>query len=169
MSHANRSTGCPLASGLLALSGFLLSGCGDDGGLERRYAVSGNVTYKGAPVKKGSINFVPVKPEGHAAAGTIADGYYSLTTLNPGDGAIPGMYKITVDDREPDQQKMKAEADAQAKKQGREFSQIPQEIQAKAMRKAKGVVPGKYQIASTSDVEKEVKAQSNKIDVELKD
>lgn len=169
MSHANHLAGRYLAPGFLALSGFLLPGCGDDGGLESRYAVSGTVTYKGAPVKKGSINFVPVKPEGHPAAGTIVDGKYSLTTLNPGDGAIPGAYKVTVDDRELDQGKLKEAADAQAKKQGSQFSQIPQELQAKALKTAKGTLPGKYQLASTSDVEKEVKAQSNSIDVELKD
>ena len=78
-----------LALTLLASVGFLSPGCGDDGGLAERYSVSGRVTYKGEPVKKGAINFVPGKPEGHPAAGTIEDGYYSLTTLNPGDGAIP--------------------------------------------------------------------------------
>jgi hypothetical protein len=75
--------------------------------MEPRYAVSGKVIYKGAPVKKGAINFVPTKPEGRGAAGQIADGYYSLTTLNPGDGAIPGKYKVMVDDRQQDEEKLK--------------------------------------------------------------
>ena len=35
------------------------SGCGDDTGLAKRYAVSGKVTYKGQPVEKGTISFMP--------------------------------------------------------------------------------------------------------------
>ena len=86
-----------------------------------------------------------------------------------GPGAIPGTYKVTVDDRQPDAGAMKTEADAQAKKAGVQYSMIPQEIQVRAMKAAKGSLPGKYQIASTSDLEVEVKAQSNKINLELKD
>ena len=155
---------------LLSASALLAAGCGgDDGGLEQRYSVSGTVTYKGEPVKKARISFVPTKPDGHAASGTVVDGQYNLTTLNPSDGAIPGTYKITVDDRELDAAQVKADTDAMAKKTGAVYNAIPQELQAKALKQAKGIVPGKYQIASTSDVEKEVKAESNKIDIELKD
>jgi hypothetical protein len=46
---------------------------------------------------------------------------------------------------------------------------IPQEIQAAAFKSAKGVVPGKYQIAETSDIEVEVKPEKNSIDIDLKD
>jgi hypothetical protein len=154
---------------LLSASAVLAAGCGDDGGLEKRHSVSGTVTYKGAPVKSGRISFVPTKPDGHAASGNIVDGQYYLTTLNPGDGALPGTYKITVDDRELDAAKVKADTDAMAKRTGAVYNAIPQELQAKALKLAKGIVPGKYQIASTSDIEKEVKAESNKIDIELKD
>ena len=53
-------------------------GCGgDESGLGRRYKVTGKVTYKGAPVPHGTVNFLPVKPpapEGRAASGEIKDG-----------------------------------------------------------------------------------------------
>lgn len=154
----------------MAASATMAAGCGDDGGLGTRYAVSGKVTYKGVPVKKASISFVSKEPEGRGAAGSVVDGYYSLTTLNPGDGALPGTYKVTVDDREVDMGKLQTDSDALAKKRGvGKFGSIPQELQAQASKAAKGSLPGKYQIASTSDVEKEVKAQSNTIDIDLKD
>ena len=130
----------------------------------------GGSPYEGEPAKKAAINFVPTASEGRGAAGSVVDGYYSLTTLNPGDGALPVTYKVTVDDREVDMGHLQADSDALAKKKGLEkFGSIPQELMGKASKAAKGSLPGKYQIASTSDVEKEVKAQSNKIDIELKD
>jgi hypothetical protein len=165
--HRNRVPR-PLLPALAASLALLATGCGDDSGLDRRYAVSGKVTYKGAPVKTGAISFVP-SGDGRGAAGRIEDGYYTLTTLDPGDGAIPGKYKVTVDDRQLDEAKLKAQAEELGRQKGMKLSMIPQEYQAAALKQAKGVVPGKYQIPSTSDVEVEVKSQSNTIDIQLKD
>ncbi len=153
---------------LLSVLALIGLGCGDDG-IGKRYAVTGKVTYKGEPIKKGTINFVATTADGRGASGSIVDGYYSLTTLNPGDGAFPGIYKVTVDDRQLDAQKLKADADAQAKKRGVTYNAIPQELQAQASKSAKGALPGKYQLTETSNLEKEVKAQSNTIDFELTD
>src|SRR5262249_15205348 len=82
----------------IALAGLgllLVSGCGDDG-LPRRYPVSGDVTYNDKPVAQGIVNFIPQGDKGRAASGTIVDGRYELTTLAPGDGAIPGNYRVIV-------------------------------------------------------------------------
>ncbi|MHC5539955.1 hypothetical protein ACYOEI_17180 [Singulisphaera rosea] len=159
----------PLASSAaLTASALLVGGCGDDG-LGTRYPVSGKVTYKGEAVKKANISFIPTSPDGRGATGPVEDGHYTLTTLSPGDGAFPGSYKVTVDDRQVDSGKVQAEANEQAKKKGLTYNAIPQELQIKAAKKAKGALPGKYQIPETTDITKEVKAQSNSIDVELKD
>ncbi|WP_406694704.1 hypothetical protein V5E97_26990 [Singulisphaera sp. Ch08] len=144
-------------------------GCGDDSGVATRYPVSGKVTYKGAPIKKASINLVPNDPEGRPAGGKVVDGEYVLTTVNTDDGAIPGKYKVTIDDRELDADAMRASADAEAKKKGVSYSVIPQHLQAGALKKMKSLLPGKYQIASTSDLEVEVKNESNTFNLELKD
>jgi hypothetical protein len=152
----------------MATLALLMPGCSDDG-LGTRYSVSGAVTYKGEPVKKATINFVPTKPDGRGASGTVENGSYTLMTLNPGDGALPGTYKVTVDDRRIDTEQVKAQSDAQAKKRGVTYNVIPQELQIKASKAAKGSLPGKYQIPDTSNIEKEVKAQSNTIDIELTD
>jgi hypothetical protein len=143
--------------------------CGDSSGLTTRYRVSGKVTYKGEPVKKAVINFVPVSGDGRGAAGQVEEGSYALTTQEPGDGAFPGKYKVTVDNREPDEAKMKSQAEALARKTGMRPGVIPQEFRAAAMKNAKGTLPGKYQLAATSDLEVEVKPESNTLNIELKD
>ncbi|WZP00916.1 hypothetical protein EP7_002575 [Isosphaeraceae bacterium EP7] len=147
-----------------------LAGCGDDdGGMPTRYAVSGKVTHKGEPVKKGSINFIPSAEDGHAASGNIQDGTYQLTTLKPEDGAIPGTYKVTVSDRQLDSGALQAESDALAKKKKVTYTRIPPELQAKAVakHKATGTIPARYEAPTTSGLEKEVKSGSNTIDIEL--
>ena len=69
----------------------IAAGCGEDDGIGTRYPVTGNVTYNGKPVESGMITFTPDNPDaGRVATGNIRDGYYSLTTLAPDDGALPG-------------------------------------------------------------------------------
>ena len=149
-------------------------GCSDDG-FGTRYKVTGTVKYKGEPVAKARISFTPTaESKGRAASGDVENGSFTLTSLNPGDGAMPGEYKVTVDDREADEGAMKAEADKAAAKKGVEggFSggkMIPQDIQAKALKAAKSRLPGKYQLPSTTDKTVTVKAETNKFDIELTD
>jgi hypothetical protein len=159
----------PVLSAAIATVIVLGPGCGKDDGLSPRFPVSGKVTYKGEPVKKAVINFVPNDPEGRPAGGTVEDGQYELTTLNPKDGALPGKYKVTIDDRALDPNAMRSEADSAAKKKGVTYTAIPQELQAKALKSLKSSLPGKYQIASTSDLEVEIKPQSNTLNLDLKD
>ena len=136
-------------------------GCGDTTGLARRYPVSGKVTYKGQPVEKGRISFIPSTADGNPAAGQIENGQYTLTTLAPDDGAIPGKYKVTVLAQEIDDSEMKAIA------KGGQFHH--DKTYAKAMKNAKAVVPSKYALADTSGLEREVAAQSNRFDIDLTD
>jgi hypothetical protein len=149
---------------------LLALGCSDDG-LGKRYAVSGTVNYKGQPVSKARISFVPLKGTGPGASGEVVAGKFaSLTTLNPGDGVLPGEYKVTVDQREIDEGKVKAATEDLGKKHGMDkVSQIPPELQGKAMREAKSEIPGKYQIAETSDLTAKVDASNTTFSFELKD
>lgn len=150
---------------MLFASVIAIIGCSGGDGLDKRYAVSGKVTYKGAPVAYGQINFMPDKPEGRGATGQIKDGEYSLTTLEPGDGAFPGSYSVTVDAKKADF----SEAEAEAKKKGSTSAFIPQDMVAKANAKAKNAVPDKYGVLSTSPLKAEVKTQSNTINFDLTD
>ena len=155
---------------LLAGPSFLfVLGCGGDE-LGTRYPVSGKVTYKGAPVAKGTISFVPEEAEGRGASGTIENGSYSLTTHTPGDGAFPGKYTVTVDTREIDEAAQKAATEKFAKEKKIEgLMEVPQDVRAKLSQQAKASTPAKYLSTSTSDLKTTVEAHSNSLDFDLRD
>jgi len=144
------------AAGLLGILG-----CSDESGLAKRYAVSGTVNYNGTPVAKGTITFVPNAADGRSAAGEIADGYYTLTTAEKGDGALPGSYKVTIMSKEVDTTKLQEVAKGGQFHHDKDF--------AKAVKTAKSLVPARYGLADTSGLTAEVKAESNKIPFDLKD
>lgn len=76
-----------------ALGHLFLAGCGD--GRPRRVPVSGRVLIDGKPLEYG---FVQVIPKGsRPASGKIgADGRFTLTTFNKGDGCVPGKHRVAV-------------------------------------------------------------------------
>src|SRR6516162_8847585 len=87
--------------GLAATWGIALVfvlGCGDDGGLGRRYPVHGRVMYRSQPLEIGRITFHPIDTAGPArdATGTIRNGYYTLSTIGGDDGAFPGSYRVAI-------------------------------------------------------------------------
>jgi hypothetical protein len=74
----------------LALVG---SGCGSKDGLVK---VEGVVTLDGKPLEGAMVTFYP-EGSGHFANGmTDKSGAFTLTSYQPGDGATPGDYKVTV-------------------------------------------------------------------------
>ena len=139
----------------------MVLGCADNSGLAKRYAVSGTVNYLGKPVEKGAITFTPTQADGRTASGTITNGSYSLTTAEPGDGALPGSYKVTVTAKEIDTTELKEIA------KGGQFHHDA--AFAKAVKNAKPLVPAKYSLAETSGLTAEVKAQSNTVNFDLTD
>jgi hypothetical protein len=146
--------GCLTAVGLL-----LVAGCSDDG-MDKRYPVSGTVTYHEKPLEKGQITFTPEAPAGQTASGDIEKGYYRLTTLTNGDGALPGKYRVTITAKEVDYSGL-----IEQSKGG-----IPHQRDVmKVNQQAKRLIPAKYEQAQTSGLEKEVKEQSNTFDFNLVD
>jgi hypothetical protein len=144
----------------------LILGCGDDTGLEKRFPVSGTVTYKDQPVEKGQISFIAAdKVKQRDANGTIENGRYTLTTSTPGDGALPGKYKVTIISKEIDPADT-AKIQARMEKQG---GSARQEDTGRAAMRAKNFVPGKYQLPDTSGLEVTVEGKSNTFDFPLKD
>ena len=81
------------------LVALTVAGCGEG---PEYLPVTGTVKYSDGTVPKGdapAITFQPVDagPKRKGASGTIADdGTFSLHTIQPGDGAQPGDYKVTV-------------------------------------------------------------------------
>jgi hypothetical protein len=72
--------------------------------------VSGTVTCGGRPVTEGYVYFVPKVPagadamkSGKAASGYInADGTYTLTTYDEGDGALVGEHEVHIERLAPE-------------------------------------------------------------------
>ena len=90
-----------VATGLVALLCGLGIGCGSKG--PEIVPVRGTVTFHGGPwPKPGHIYFTPLKPaEGfprRPGSGAFdVDGRFTVTTRDPGDGLIPGTYRIAVE------------------------------------------------------------------------
>jgi hypothetical protein len=147
----------------------LVLGCGGDG-LGTRYPVSGKVTYKGQPVQKGVISFVPEDKEGRGATGQIENGSYSLTTQTPGDGAFPGKYTVTVDTKEVDPAAQKAALEKFAQKKKIDgLMEVPQEVQGQLYANAKTSTPLKYMAPQSSDLKATVETHASTLDFDLKD
>jgi hypothetical protein len=111
---------------------------------ERIYTVpaSGTVTYKGKPLEKGQVQFLPT--EGPAAVGSIEDGKFVLGTNNAGNGAPPGKYRVTV------------------------FSY--KTIQNKFGETSKSMIPNRYTNPDSSGIVQDIpEGGNNKIDIQLKD
>lgn len=86
------ASNCRLPHIALLWSVLLLSGCG--GGPELAPA-TGKVLYNGEPLPFGIVMFQP--NVGQPAQGEIkTDGTFTLSTFEPGDGAIVGSHRVSV-------------------------------------------------------------------------
>ena len=77
----------------------VLSGCSNSGpvaDIVDTVAVSGTLTYLGKPLPGYQVSFQPVSGVRSATAISDAEGKFVLGTNNIGDGAAPGMHKVTV-------------------------------------------------------------------------
>jgi hypothetical protein len=84
--------------GLLCIGlGAGLAGCADSG--PKRYAVSGEVKWRGQPLDQGAITFLAEDPAlGSAGGAMIKDGHYSIPAKQ---GLLPGRYKVAVTSADP--------------------------------------------------------------------
>jgi hypothetical protein len=87
---------------LLVLSFCLMHsiwiGCGSSDNVAV-FPVKGTVNFNGKPMLGGgSISLIPTgKQEGATAGGEIkADGTYELSTYKPGDGSMPGDFRVVI-------------------------------------------------------------------------
>lgn len=80
----------------LALAGAGPSGCGAPNGVPVA-KVRGTITYRGKPVAKASVSFIPETPGTiPALATTDENGSYALSTYDTGDGAPVGPCRVAV-------------------------------------------------------------------------
>lgn len=71
-----------------------LAGCGSakySG--DKRFPLSGDVTFNGEPVDIGSISFIPDGGKGRASGGVITDGKYAVPEEK---GATAGSYRVEI-------------------------------------------------------------------------
>ena len=152
-----------LRTGIAAVLSFasllVVVGCGDDDGIGKRYKVTGKVTYKGAPLTKGSVNFYPDDvAKGQPAVGVIQpDGSYTLNTRGADDGALAGKYKISISSNDVDESKVGAV-------KGGSADQV-----AVAKAQGKSLIPIKYTGIDQSGLTAEVSSSNTKFDFDLKD
>jgi hypothetical protein len=65
--------------------------------LPETFPVTGMVSLDGKPVAGASVMFNPKGGQGHGSvAVSDASGRYKLTTFSPGDGVVPGEYKVAI-------------------------------------------------------------------------
>ncbi len=151
---------------LAAVTGLVvsLSGCSGSSGSLKTVAVTGTVTLKGQPVEGAMVSFVPQSPDARAAFGsTNAAGRFSLTTLQPGDGALAGLYNVTIA-----KSSVPAPAAAAPKGDPTSFEAMNAARQEYEKSKTAGdkpkepadLLPVKYKTASTSGLAADVKAGS---------
>jgi hypothetical protein len=82
---------------LLIAGGF---GCGNSSDVQT-VPVTGVVTFEGQPVDGATVYFAPEKGPA-ARAETDEEGKFSLMTNRPGDGAVPGKFKVGIAKFVPD-------------------------------------------------------------------
>jgi hypothetical protein len=85
---------------VVVFAAVLPMGCGGDDkwAAERpqRVPTGGTVLYNDQPVEGATVLFLP-QGHNHAATGrTDSSGRFRLQTFDPGDGAVPGEYKVTI-------------------------------------------------------------------------
>ncbi len=147
-----------------AACALLLVGCTGasvDPNRPKTVPVTGTVTYNGSPVAGANVAFVTDSPQGRGAIGVTDEaGKYSLLTFAPGDGAIPGIYRVTVS---------KVESLG-----GGEISEAPVMAEGgvalDAAAAPKDLLPEKYKSPETSELTAEVKeGGENTFDFQLSD
>jgi hypothetical protein len=85
--------------GLLALLvvSMALTGCGTSvDGRPTPVAASGVVFYKKEPCANAKVLFAPEDHQYTAVGQTDSSGRFRLQTFDPGDGAVPGNFKVVV-------------------------------------------------------------------------
>jgi len=133
-------------------------GCGEDDEIGQRYAVTGVVTYNGEPVPNGNVSFTTDAPGGRSGSADIKPGgSYSASTLTPGDGLLPGKYKVAVNSVEIDMKDVI----------GKPGGLYRTDLIKKAPKKRN--VPQKYSNPAKSGLTVEVKQEPVKFDIKLTD
>jgi len=143
---------------VVCLLGIAVAGCG---GGPRLAKVTGRVTVVGQPLTTGTIMFHP--ESGPTAVGGInADGTYTLSTLKPGDGAVVGAHRVTIEATKVGPGSM-----VEAKSLEEEMKLATKVDRILVAGKVEYLVPQKLSQVDTSGLTAQVEAKANQIDFDL--
>lgn len=148
------------AAGSLWVAALLacVVGCGGSSRPEPA-PVSGTVTYNGKPVAHATVMFTPKSGGASATGKTDENGKFTLTTFEPGDGAIVGEHVVTVTYTGPEG------AEAENPESPEAYGAPPEKAQEE-----KSPIPTRYANPKTSGLTFEVKAGGpNEFNIELTD
>jgi len=162
-----------------------VTACGPGNGLNLAQ-VRGRVTYKGEPVKDGTVMFEPDDSKGNRgpqAMGNLkSDGTYILSSQDPGDGAVVGMHRVGVLGIDPNpvsaealpspetdplkflQAKTKADLKAIKQNLRKNAEQTIRSLDGKTYRV---ILPEKVGSTATSGISVEVTRGSNTINIDI--
>jgi hypothetical protein len=122
--------------------------------------VKGKITYKKLPVEGATVSFLGDGKVPPAVAVTDAAGQYILTTTRSGDGAVPGVHKVTVT-------KIVAPPAAAKPKSGSMSMEDAAKAAQEAPAKPVSLLPERYASAETSGLQFTVKDGTNDIPIDL--
>jgi len=110
--------------------------------------VSGKVTAGGKPLEAGTVTFISTDGQRPNATGAIQPGgSYTFQTVEPGDGAVVGEYKVAISD-----------VDSKA---------LNTALPGAPVTAPKSAIPSKYQDANASGLTFKVERGSNSKNFEL--
>ena len=153
-------------SGCLATVSLVvvLAGCSGPGSVgPKTVPASGKVTYKNQPVEGAVVSFLGDASTKPAMGMTDSSGEFFLTTgSKPGDGAVPGTYRVTV---------TKIIGSAKPATKGpTSMEDAAKAAQAPAPTKPLSMLPEKYNAVESSGLQFTVKAGAkNEFPIELVD
>lgn len=153
---------------MLLLTTFGILGCGHQDEIPGLVRVSGTVKLADTPVEGATVTFQPDGQARSASGLTDKNGLYKLTTLNPGDGALPGSYKVTISKVEDTDPAHHVSAEDFAK--GVASGKGPPAPPRNSKKKNEGLkyhVPEKYMTADKSKLTAQVDDQNRKFDFNL--
>lgn len=73
--------------------GLFVMGCQRNYSGDKRFPLSGKVSFNGEPIDLGSISFLPMENDQRVSGGTIEDGVYSVPEAF---GANAGKYRVEI-------------------------------------------------------------------------
>lgn len=132
----------------------VLAGCGR--ALPECAVVTGRVLVDNQPVNQGQVCFWPENGR-PAMAALESDGTFRLTTFEPGDGAVVGQHRVSIDAKRvvgKGRIPQSIEEEAAILREGRPANEM----------KLHWLAPEKYSRAETSGLNVEVKPGENQID-----